>query len=76
MAFPLPILSDLAPSCAATHCNFAADEDNNEPQQLVSAGFEGGDTMAAMCIERMEREGAAAGPTVICWAQVQGLGRG
>jgi hypothetical protein len=32
--------------------------------------------MTAMCIERMEREGAAAGPPVICWAHVQGLGRG
>jgi hypothetical protein len=32
--------------------------------------------MAAMCIERMERKGAAAGPPVICWAHVQGLGRG
>ncbi len=78
MAFPLPIPSDLAPSCAATCCNrnLAADEDDDEPPQLVSPGFEGGDTMAAMCIERMEREGAAAGPPVTCWAQVQGLGRG
>ncbi len=32
--------------------------------------------MAAMCIERMERKGAAAGPPVICWAHVQGVGRG
>ncbi len=32
--------------------------------------------MAAMCIKHMERKGAAAGPPVICWAQVQGLGRG
>jgi hypothetical protein len=32
--------------------------------------------MAAMCIERMERKGAAAGSPVICWAHVQGLGRG
>jgi hypothetical protein len=31
--------------------------------------------MAAMCIERMERKGAA-GPPVICWARMQGLGRG
>jgi hypothetical protein len=58
MAFPLLILSDLTPSCAATRCNsnIAADEDkdDDEPPQLVSGGFEGGDTMAAMCIERME----------------------
>ncbi len=32
--------------------------------------------MAAMCIKRMERKGAAAGQAVICWAHVQGLGRG
>jgi hypothetical protein len=32
--------------------------------------------MAAMRIERMERKDAAAGPPVICWAHVQGLGRG
>jgi hypothetical protein len=51
-------------------------EDDDEPPQLVSGCFEGGDTMAAMCIERMARKGAAAGPPVICWAHVQGLGRG
>ncbi len=60
----------------------SSSEDDDEPQQLVSGeyadedGFEGGDTMAAMCIKRMERKGAAAGPPVICWARVQGLGRG
>ncbi len=32
--------------------------------------------MTAMCIERMEGKGAAAGPPVICWAHVQGLSRG
>jgi hypothetical protein len=35
--------------------------------------------MAAMCIERMERKGvkgAAAGQSVICWAHMQGQGRG
>ncbi len=32
--------------------------------------------MAAMCIERIERKGTAAGLAVICWAHVQGLGRG
>jgi hypothetical protein len=46
------------------------------PPQLVSGCFEGGDTMAAMVIERMERKGAAAGPPVICGVHVQGLGRG
>jgi hypothetical protein len=51
-------------------------EDDDEPPQLVSGCFEGGDTMAAMCIRRMERKGAATGPPVICWAHVQGLGRG
>jgi hypothetical protein len=50
--------------------------DDEEPQQLVSGGFEGGDTVATMCIERMERKGAAAGPPVICWAHVQGVCRG
>jgi hypothetical protein len=54
----------------------SSSEDDDEPPQLVSGCFEGGDTMAAMCIERMERKGAAAGPPVICWAHVQGLGRG
>jgi hypothetical protein len=54
----------------------SSSEDDDEPPQLVSGGFKGGDTMAAMCIERMERKGAAAGPPVICWAHVQGLGRG
>ncbi len=44
--------------------------------QLVRGSFEGGDSMAAMCIYRMERKGAAAGPPAICWAHVQGLGRG
>jgi hypothetical protein len=33
----------------------SSSEDDDEPPQLVSGGFEGGDTMAAMCIERMER---------------------
>jgi hypothetical protein len=32
--------------------------------------------MASMCMERMERKGAAAGPPVICWAHLQSLGRG
>ncbi len=32
--------------------------------------------MATMCMERMERKGAAEGSPVICWAHVQGLGRG
>ncbi len=55
--------------------------DDEEPLQLVSGGFEGGDSMAAMCIERIERKGAAAGPPVICLTpaqtlHVQGLGRG
>ncbi len=54
----------------------SSSEDDEELPQLVSCCFEGGDTMAAMCIERMERKGAAAGPPVICWAHVQGLGRG
>jgi hypothetical protein len=54
----------------------SSSKDDDEPQQLVSGCFEGGDTMAAICIERMERKGAAAGPPVICWAHVQGLGRG
>ncbi len=54
----------------------SSSENDDEPPQLVSGCFEGGDTMAAMCIERMERKGAAAGPPVICWAHVQGLGRG
>jgi hypothetical protein len=54
----------------------SSSEDDDEPPQLESGGFEGSDTMAAMCIERMERKGAAAGPPVICWAHVQGLGRG
>jgi hypothetical protein len=54
----------------------SSSEDDDEPPQLVSGCFKGGDTMAAMCIERMERKGAAAGPPVICWAHVQGLGRG
>jgi hypothetical protein len=54
----------------------SSSEDDDKPPQLVSGCFEGGDTMAAMCIERMERKGAAAGPPVICWAHVQGLGRG
>ncbi len=56
----------------------SSSEDDDEPPQLVSGGFEGGDTMTAMCtgIERMERKGGAAGPPVICWAHVQGLGRG
>jgi hypothetical protein len=80
MAFQLLILSDLTPSWAATRSNrnLAADEekDDDEPQQLVSRGFEGGDTMAAMCIERMKSKGAAAGRAVICWAHVQSLGRG
>jgi hypothetical protein len=75
MTFPLLILSDLTPSWAATRSNrnLAADEDkdDDEPPQLVSGCFEGGYTMAAMCIERMERKGAAAGPAVICWAQQQ-----
>jgi hypothetical protein len=85
MAFPLLILSDLTPSWAATcsNRNLAADKDKDkdEPPQLVSGGFEGGDTMAAMCIERMDSKGAAAGPTVICnkmsgrtcsvWAEVK-----
>ncbi len=35
-------------------------EDDDEPQQLVSGCFEGGDTMATMCIERMERKGTLA----------------
>ncbi len=67
MAFPLLILSDLALSWAATcsNSNLAADEDKDN-DELVSGGFEGGDTMAAMCIERMDSKGAAAGPTVIC----------
>ncbi len=54
----------------------SSSEDDDEPQQLVIVGFEGGDTMAAMCIERIERKGAAAGPPVNFWAHVQGLGRG
>ncbi len=60
----------------------SSSEDNNKPQQLVSGeyadegGFEGGDTMAAMCIERMECKCTAKGQPVICWAHVQGLGRG
>jgi hypothetical protein len=54
---------------------FSSSEYDNESQQLVSCCFEGGDTMAAMCIKRMEGKGAAAGPPVICWAHVQGLGR-
>jgi hypothetical protein len=54
----------------------SSSNDDDEPPQLVTGCFEGGDTMAAMCIERMERKGAAAGPPVICWAHVQGLGRG
>jgi hypothetical protein len=54
----------------------SSSEDDDEPPQLVSGGFEGGDTMASVCIERMECKGAAAGPPVICWAHVQGLGRG
>jgi hypothetical protein len=54
----------------------SSSEDDDEPPQLVSDCFEGGDTMAAMCIERMERKGTAAGSPVICWAHVQGLGRG
>jgi hypothetical protein len=49
----------------------SASVDEEEPPQLVSDGFEGGDSMAAMCIERMERKGAAAGPPVICCAHVQ-----
>jgi hypothetical protein len=54
----------------------SSSEDDYEPQQLVGGCFEGGDTMAAMCIERMESKGSAAEPTVICLAPVQGLGRG
>ena len=67
----------------------SSSEDDDEPPQLVSgdvppqlvSGDEppqlvGGDTMAAKCIERMERKGASAGPPVICRAHVQGLGRG
>ncbi len=131
MAFPLLILSDIIPFCAATRCNrnlvaddcatvaleciepdgspkrpfrlhqvstgsalptapsgrtgvpvkqaqglHSSSEDDDEPPQLVSGGFEGGDTMASVCIERMERKGAAAGPPVFCWAHVQGLGKG
>jgi hypothetical protein len=53
----------------------SSSEDDDEPQELVSGGFEGGDTMAAMCIECMERKGAEAGPPVVCWTHVQGLGR-
>jgi hypothetical protein len=53
----------------------SSSEDDDEPQQLASGGFEGGDTMAAMVIERMERKGAAERPPVICLAHVQGLGR-
>ncbi len=54
----------------------SSSEDDDEPPQLVSGFLEGGDTMAARRIERMEHKGAAAGPPVICWAHVQGLGRG
>ncbi len=60
----------------------SSSEDDDEPPQLVSAeyadedGFEGGDTMAAMCIKCLERKGAGAGPPVMCWAHVQGLDRG
>jgi hypothetical protein len=54
----------------------SSSDDDNEPPQLVSGGFEGSDTMAAMCIERMKSKGTAAGSPVICWAHVQGLGRG
>jgi hypothetical protein len=137
MAFPLLILSDLTPSCAATrsNSNLVADDctamaleriepdgsptrpfpphqvstglgwtsltvhhapalptapsartgvpvkhalglhssskEDEEPPQLVSCGFKGGDT-----IERMERKCASAGPPVIFWAHVPGLGRG
>ncbi len=39
----------------------SSSEDDDEPPQLVSVCFEGGDTMAAMCIERMERKGAQQG---------------
>jgi hypothetical protein len=133
MAFPLLILSDITPSCAATHHNHnlvaddcaavaleriepdgsptrpfplhqvstgssltvhqapalptahssrtgvpvkhaqglhSSSEVDDEPPQLVSGGFEGGNTMAAMCLKRMERKGAAAGPLVIFWAHV------
>ncbi len=52
----------------------SSSEDDDKPQQLVSCGFKGGDTMAAMCIERMESKGTAVGPLVICCACVQGLG--
>jgi hypothetical protein len=54
----------------------SSSDDDDEPLQLVSGGFEGGDTMAARVIERMESKGASAGPPVICWAHVKGLGRG
>jgi hypothetical protein len=35
----------------------SSSDDDDEPPHLISGGFEGGDTMAAMCIERMERKG-------------------
>jgi hypothetical protein len=153
IAFPLLILSDLTPSCAATRRNLAADDctgvalerikpegsptrrfplhqvrtgpgwtsltvhqapalptapsartgiplkhalglhslsEDDTPflvrgrRRATTAGnlsagegvFKSGDTMAAMCIEGMESKGAAAGPPVICWAHIQGLGRG
>jgi hypothetical protein len=44
----------------------SSSEDDDGPLQLVIGCFEGGDTMAAMCIERMECKGEAAGPPVIC----------
>jgi hypothetical protein len=39
----------------------SSSEDDDKLPQLVSCGFEGGETMAAMCIERMESKAAAAG---------------
>jgi hypothetical protein len=55
MAYLLLIPSDLVPSCAATcsNSNISADdsEEDDQPPQLVSGCFEGGDTMAAMCIK-------------------------
>ncbi len=68
----------LLPHVSVKHAQglHSSSDDDEEPQQLVSGGFEGGDTMTTMCIKSMERKGAAAGPPVICWVHVQGLGRG
>jgi hypothetical protein len=67
-------ISDSALGASIPDCSFSTHW--GSPQQLVRGSFEGGDTMATMCTERMEGKGEAAGPPVICWQHVQGLGRG